>query len=269
MPRISTIVITYNEEDNIERCLRSVAPFSDETVVVDSFSTDRTVEIARRCGARVISSEWPGYGKQKRIALKHATHEWVFSIDADEEVSPELCAEIKTIDFTHDGYEMPRSVWYLNRWIKHGVWYPGYVLRLFRKDKGQFTDDAVHEFVRVSGSVARLQSDLLHHTYHDIHHHLDKMNEFTTLAARQMLERRQRAGIPQIVFFPFLEFFKCYVTKRGFLDGFPGLAVSVLHGFYVFLKYSKLYEMCSRSPRPDRPGSERESPPSEPEEAGR
>ena len=128
MNKISTIVITYNEEANIERCLESVAPFSDEVIIVDSRSTDGTVEIAQDCGATVIERDWPGYGIQRQFALEQAANEWVFSIDADEVVSQELSDEIQNLAFKHDGYEMPRPVWYLNRWIKHGVWYPGYIL---------------------------------------------------------------------------------------------------------------------------------------------
>ena len=247
MPRISTTVISYNEESNIERCLQSVAPFSDEMIVVDSGSTDRTVEIARECGARVIANEWPGYGKQKQFALEQTTCEWVFSIDADEAVSPELCREIQELDFAHAGYEMPRPVWYLNRWIKHGVWYPGYILRLFRRDAGRFSQDRVHESVDITGSVGRLKNDLLHYSFRDIDHHLEKMNEFTTLAATQMFEEGRRAGVHHIVFTPFLEFLKVYFSKRGFLDGVPGFVIAFFHSVYVFEKYSKLYELGLRS----------------------
>lgn len=261
MQQISTIVITYNEEDNIERCLRSVAPFSSEIIVVDSNSTDRTVDIARRCGARVFSNDWPGYGKQKQLALENATHPWVFSIDADEEVSPELCAEIQALDYAHDGYEVPRRVWYFNRWIKHGVWYPGFVLRLFRRDKGSFTDDIIHESIRVSGTIGRLRSDLLHYTYRDIRHHVDKVNEFTTLAAKQMFDQQRRASILHIAVLPSLEFFKVYVLKRGFLDGLAGLMIAVFHSFYVFLKYTKLRAMHLQAVRADKRRDEHGEPP--------
>jgi hypothetical protein len=175
--------------------------------------------------------------------LENATHPWIFSIDADEEVSPELSSEIQSLDFSQDGYEMPRTVWYLNRWIKHGVWYPGYILRLFRRDRGSFTGDAVHEYVRVSGNVGRLRGDLLHYTYRNIHHHLEKMNEFTTIAAREMFDENRRAGVGQIAVYPFLEFLKVYFSKRGFLDGLAGFVIAVFHSFYVFLKYAKLLEL--------------------------
>lgn len=243
MPDISTIVITLNEEHNIERCLKSVAPFSAEIVVVDSGSTDGTVDICRAHGATVVSHEWLGYGRQKRLAMEHSSCPWVFSMDADEEVSPELCDEILALDFNRDGYEMPRKAWYLNRWVEHSGWYPGYILRLFDREMGRFTDEIVHEFVEVTGSVGRLKHDLYHYSYRNVSHHIEKVNAFTTLTARKMYENGRRAGLYNIAFFPFFEFLKVFVLKRGFLDGLAGLTISTLHSYYVFLKYAKLYEM--------------------------
>ena len=205
-----------------------------------------------------MTNDWPGYGKQRQFLLKHATHEWVFSIDADEEVSSALRAEIEALDYRNDGYKVPRSVWYLNRWIKHGVWYPGYVLRLFRKENARVTDDMIHESIKVSGSIGRLQSDLLHYSYRDIEHHLDKMNEFTSISAGEMFEPRRPVGVARVVFYPFFEFFKTYIAKRGFLDGFAGFEISVFHAFYVFLKYAKLREMFSQ-PHESRPRDSSES----------
>jgi glycosyltransferase involved in cell wall biosynthesis len=243
MESISTVVICQNEERNIERCLKSVAPFSDEIVVVDSGSTDRTVDIARSYATRVMSREWLGYGRQKQFAMENSSRPWVFSIDADEEVSPGLCEEILSLDFGADGYEMPRKAWYLNRWVEHSGWYPGYILRLFRREAGTFTDEIVHEYVSVSGNVTRLKNDLYHYSYRDVAHHIQKMNDFTTLSAGQMHEEKRRAGVHNIALFPFFEFFKVYVLKRGFLDGLAGLTISALHAYYVFLKYAKLYEL--------------------------
>ena len=245
MPEISTIVITLNEERNIERCLKSVLPFSHEIVVVDSGSTDRTVEICRDYTDHVVTHQWLGYGRQKQLAMERSSCPWVFSIDADEEVSPGLCKEIQALDFSRDGYYMPRKAWYLNRWVNHSGWYPGYILRLFDRVKGQFTDEIVHEFVSVSGKVGRLKNDLYHYSYRDVSHHIDKMNDFTTLAARQMDEQGRRPGVHNIALYPFLEFLKVYVIKRGFLDGLAGLTISSLHAYYVFLKYAKLYEIKS------------------------
>jgi glycosyltransferase involved in cell wall biosynthesis len=269
MPSISTVIITYNEEENIARCLKSVAPFSDEILVVDSHSTDRTIEIARELGARIIQRDWPGYDRQRQFAIDNAQHGWVFSIDADEEVSAELCNEIRTLDFTHDGYEMPRPVWYLNRWIKHGVWYPGYILRLFRKDRARVSDNPVHESILVPGRTTRLRGDLLHYSYRDLEHHLDKMNDFTSISAQEMAVRRKRAAILRIVVYPFLEFFKTYVVKRGFLDGFAGFQVSLLHAYYVFLKWAKLREIAMQPTDVARPNPAPDELPDRPEEAKR
>jgi len=248
-PEISTVVISYNEQDNIERCLKSVAPFSSEVIVVDSNSTDRTVELAQPLATRVITQDWLGYGLQKQFALKQAAGDWVFSIDADEEVSPELCEEILALDFSVDGYYMPRKVWYLGRWIMHSGWHPGYILRLFRRGGGHFTDDRVHEYVAVDGKTRKLRCDLLHYSYRNVAHHIEKINGLTTLSAIKMYERGRRSRPHQISITPFLQFFKVYMIRRGFLDGRAGIMIALLHSYYVFLKYAKLWEIQSNDGR--------------------
>lgn len=261
MQKISTLVITYNEERNIERCLESVLPISEEIIVVDSHSTDATVEIARRYTSRVYSRDWPGYGKQKQWALDQASHPWVLSIDADEELSPELRDEIRQLSFDRDGYWVPRKVWYLNRWIEHGGWYPNYVLRLFEREKAKFTENILHESAEVLGETARLRNPLHHYSYRDVSHHLEKMNTFTSLAAKQMYARGRRAGLFSILCFPPLEFFKAYFLKRGFLDGRAGLVIASLHATYVFQKHAKLFELTlpASVARKDRPAPEEPS----------
>ncbi len=244
---MSAVVITRDEEQNIERCLRSVIPCVAEILVVDSGSTDATVAIAHRLGARVLHNPWPGYGHQKRFAVHNAAHDWVFSIDADEEVSDALRAEIAGLDFSCDAYQVPRAVRYLGRWIRRGVWYPGYVTRIFRRDRAAFTGDAIHESVQVRGRTCRLRGDLLHYSYRDVDHHLDKMNEFTTLSAETMFAEKRRAGVIQLVAQPPIEFLRSYVLRRGILDGYPGLVISLLHAYYVFLKYAKLRELWLRA----------------------
>jgi len=242
-PGISTIVICHNEEQNIVRCLESCRPFSDEIIVVDSHSTDRTVELARPLATQVVAHDWLGYGRQKQLALTRATRDWVFSIDADEVVSPELQREIAALDFAHDGYWMPRRPYYLGRWIRHSGWYPGYILRLFRRDRGRFTDETLHEHVVVEGRTRKLRGDLLHYSYRSVSHHLAKMNDFTTLAAQKMRDQGRRARLRQMTVTPVLEFGKIYFLRRGFLDGFAGLVIALLHAYYVFLKYAKLWEL--------------------------
>ncbi|MCH7548891.1 MAG: glycosyltransferase family 2 protein [Candidatus Krumholzibacteriota bacterium] len=244
---ISTILITRDEEKDIERCLKSVRPFSDEIIVVDSGSTDRTVEIARAHDARVIEHEWLGYGPQKQLALEEAAQPWVFSIDADEVVTPALCQEIQTVARDCDGYEVARRVWYMGRWIRHSGWYPRYVIRLFRRDRGSFTGDAVHESVRIRGRTRRLREDLLHYSYRDVDDHMERINDFTTLAATQMFGRGRRSGLIRMVVTPWLQFHKVYILRRGFLDGFAGLVIALLHSMYVFLKHAKLRELCQDS----------------------
>ena len=248
MTQISTIIITFNEEDNIRRCLESVAPFSSEIIVVDSGSSDRTVEIANEFTANVVHQKWLGYGRQKQFALSLTSHQHVLSIDADEEVSADLQKEIAALEWQQDGYYIPRRVHYLGRWLKR-CWYPGYVLRLFRKGTAQFTDEILHESVVAPAATGRMQEVLLHYSYRDVSHHLEKMNGFTTLAARQMYASGRKPYPHQILIQPGLEFFKMYVLQRGFLDGFPGLVVSGLTATYVLQKYVKLYELWISSGR--------------------
>jgi glycosyltransferase involved in cell wall biosynthesis len=242
MNQISVIVITHNEAVNLERCLDSVKPFASEIVVVDSASSDGTRAIAARYTDRVLIEPWRGYGPQKQFALEQARCSWVFSIDADEQVSPELAGEITALDGSGDGYLVPRVVWYLNRWIRHGIWYPDPVLRLFRRDRARFTPDPVHERVVLQGSVGRLEGALHHYSYRDIAHHVAKMNEMASLAARQMAERGQRAGWVRLGLKPGWEFLRAYVLERGFLDGMAGFIVAALHAQYTFLKYARLHE---------------------------
>ena len=188
MNQVSVIVITHNEEANLARCLDSVKPFAAEIVIVDSGSSDGTRAIAARYTDRVLVEPWRGYGPQKQFALEQARCPWVFSIDADEQVSPELALEITALDGSRDGYHVPRVVWYLNRWIRHGVWVPDLVLRLFRRDRARFTLDAVHERVVLPGGVGRLRGALRHYSYRDIAHHVAKLTEMASLAARQMAD---------------------------------------------------------------------------------
>jgi glycosyltransferase involved in cell wall biosynthesis len=246
MTGITTVVITHNEESNLERCLASVRAISSEIVVVDSGSTDRTREIAARHTDRVVVQEWLGYGPQKQFALEQARSPWVLSIDADEEVSPGLQEEILRLDFAREGYYVPRRVWYMGRWIRHGAWQPDLLLRLFRRDRARFTPDRVHESVQLEGTAGRLHGALHHYPYRDVAHHLQKMNEMTSLAAEAMFDRGRRAGWTRLVFQPAWEFARSYVLKGGFLDGPPGLVVAALHAQYSLLKYAKLRERAER-----------------------
>ncbi len=243
MKPVTAIVITHNESANIARCLGSLA-FADEVIVVDSMSTDGTDELARRFPVRFERHAWQGYARQKEYALSLATHDWVLWVDADEEVPAGLAGEIAQLPAdAADGYLVPRRTWYLGRWILHAGWYPGYVLRLFRRSRGGFDGRRVHEHFVVQGPVARLKSALLHYPYRDLSHHLQKMDNLTSLAAADMRERGRRVSLPGALARACVRFLGMYGARGGFRDGCAGLAVSALGGMYVFLKYAKLWEL--------------------------
>lgn len=242
-PAIAVVVITHNEAMNLARCLDSVRAWVSEIVIVDSGSTDRTREIAARYTDRVIVQEWLGYGPQKQFAVDRARAPWVLLLDADEEVSPELAREIQDLDFAASGYHIPRQVRYLGRWIRHGVWAPRLVMRLFRRDRARVTPEPVHESVIITGPTGRLSGLLCHYSYRDLAHHLAKLNDMTTLAAQAMHARGRSTGPIRLLLQPPWEFFRSYVFRLGLLDGVPGLVVAILHAVYCALKYAKLWEL--------------------------
>lgn len=255
-PDLSVIIITKNEAHNIEGCLASVA-FADERVVVDAGSTDGTAEIAQRLGARVtVTPDWPGFGVQKGRALALASGRWVLSLDADERVGPVLARAIQAVvaadtsgqgsdaasaaeGATLPGYELERLSSFCGQWMRHGDWYPDRVLRLFRRSRGRFTEDLVHERVVVDGPIGRLDGDLLHHTMPSLHDALDKMNRYTTGRAIDRVRAGRRGGLGAALVHGLWAFLRSYVLKRGFLDGRLGfvLAVYIAEGtYYRYLK---------------------------------
>ncbi|RLB07044.1 MAG: glycosyltransferase family 2 protein [Deltaproteobacteria bacterium] len=241
---ISGVVVCFNEEENIERCLKSLT-WTDEIVVVDSYSTDNTVSICKKYTDRVYQREWPGINKQKEYAVSLAKNEWVFILDADEVVSEELKEEIikrlSSDKGKYDGYMVKRHTYYLGRWINHGGWYPDYKLRLFKKQKGYFVGKDPHDKIAVSGDVAKLNGEIYHFTYKDIAHHIRTINSFSDVVANNEKEK-ERFIIPKMLFKPAIKFLETYVYKLGFLDGIPGFIISVLSSYYVFIKYAKLWE---------------------------
>jgi len=240
--RLSVSIVAMNEEDRIGDCLASV-DFADEWIVVDSHSTDRTREIAHSSGARVFECDWPGWVEQKNWGIDQATHDWVLCLDADERVSPELRASIlKALegDDAAVGFEFARLSRYMDRWIRHGGWYPDRKLRLFRRDSGRFEGVNPHDRVRVRGPVRQLDGDLLHLPYRSLSDHLRTIDRYTTVAAGEKRARGERASLVDLTLRPLGKFLRMYVLKRGFLDGIPGFVVAVTGSFYVFLKYAKL-----------------------------
>lgn len=243
MQNISTVVLTKNEEKNIARCLKSVMAVSDDVVVMDCFSQDNTVEIAREYTDNVFQNPWPGFAEQRKIAIAKTKHDWVLWIDADEELSDDLMLEIKSLTFDCDGYYIPRMVYYLGRWIRHGGWYPDYTMRLFNKRKGQMSDVRVHESFSVTGKTSHLKAPLFHYPYRDIAHHIEKMNSYTSLAAVQMKEKGRKATIFSALTHGLSRFFKMYLLKMGFCDGRQGFVIAVLGSIYVFMKYIKCWSL--------------------------
>ncbi|MFN3324158.1 MAG: glycosyltransferase family 2 protein [Bryobacteraceae bacterium] len=239
--RISATIITFNEERNIARAIESLR-CCDEIVVVDSGSTDRTVEIAQKLGARVVESEWKGYAAQKNFASAAAANDWVLSIDADEALSEALEGEIWQIKKSGpscDGYTMPRMAQYLGRWILHSGWYPDRKVRLFDRRKARWEGRYVHESVQVDGRVGHLESNLLHYTCGSLSEHLKTMDRYTTLSAEHLVWQGRRIGWAHLLLDPPWTFFRTYVLKRGFLDGPEGLAIAYMAALYNFLKYAK------------------------------
>lgn len=245
MPNLSAVVITRDEESNIKRCLQSLQ-IADEIIVIDSGSADRTVEIAESMGARVYFKEWEGYGPAKKEAVNKASGKWIISLDADEELTPELAKEISDTvqnETGYNGYYIKRKTSFLGRWILHCGWYPDYILRLFQKSYGQFTDAVVHEKVIINGQSGRLNNEILHYSYTNLEQYFEKMNRYTALGAKQAYSQNKRAGWFDIVVKPVVSFIKHYFVKRGFLDGLEGFIISALSSLGVMIKYLKLRQL--------------------------
>ncbi len=246
-PTLSAIVITRNEAHNLHDCLQSMHGLVDEIIVVDSQSSDNTVAIAQQHGAKVSQpADWPGFGPQKNRALDLATCDWVFSIDADERVTPELAAEIKNLLQSGDAnaaYKMPRLSSYCGKFIHHAGWQPDYVLRLFKRGTARFSDDLVHERVVTEQPVHALKQHLLHYSYLNFSQVLSKVDAYSTASAKQAYARGKRSSVAGALGHGAWAFFRTYIIRRGFLDGAHGLALSISNAETSYYKYLKLWHM--------------------------
>ncbi len=269
--KVSAFVICYNEEEEIEQCLETLR-FCDEVVVIDSYSTDRTVEICESFGAKVIQRDWPGYREQKAFGLASTTYDWVVNIDADERVSKELQASILKIlerkwqieqgELTEsarepDGYEVSRIVYYLGRWWRRGGWYPEYRVRFFFKPKVTWGGVDPHEKPIVDGPIDRIDGELHHFTYRSLDEQLRRLHAHASVAAREEARRGRTAKLSDILFRPLLRMVKFYFVKRGYREGMAGVVVVVMEGFYTFLKYAKLWEHNNAEVRHDDDSTQR------------
>ena len=244
--RLSIALITFNEATRLPACLASVA-FADEVVIVDNGSTDGTVELARSLGARVLQTpDWPGFGVQKNRAVDMARGDWVFSIDADEQVTPALQAQILRAIAAPPGearaaYTVNRRSSYCGQYMRHSGWYPDRVLRLFRRGEARFSDDRVHESLQTGGAIGRLEADLLHQSFADFETVLDKVNRYSTASAQSLLQRGKRGSVGKAVRHAIWAFVRTYVLKRGFLDGQLGLALAISNAEGTYYRYLKLW----------------------------
>lgn len=248
--KITATIITFNEAEHIRAACESVA-WANEILVVDSESTDATREIARECGARVISRSWPGFAAQKQFAVDEAKHDWIFSLDADERVSEELRHSIEDLLYTReselaDGYRIARRSFYMNRWIRGGGWYPDYQLRLYHKARGRWQGAYIHESVKMdeTARTGTLTGDILHYSVRDAAHHHQMIGErYAPLAARQMFEKGRRTTPLRIMTAGTAAFIRSYLLKGGFRDGLAGYCIARFAAHHAYLKHLMLWEI--------------------------
>ncbi len=251
---LTLMIITLNEERNIERCIAS-APFCSEVLVIDSQSQDQTCEIAQRLGARVLQRTWSGYGPQKYWGSLQARNDWVLSLDADETLSPELAFEMQNkfaslqTDFA---YEMPRKSFHLGRWIEHGGWYPDYQLRLYNRKFNNWSQAQIHEKIQ-SQKIEKLQSPLLHFVFQDLSDQVRTNDRYSTLLSKKDVDGGKKFSIFPLLLKPMSKFLECYIWKLGILDGIAGLIIAVSAAYSIFLRWSKIWEaqMLERQKSPE------------------
>ncbi|MBF0225001.1 MAG: glycosyltransferase family 2 protein [Desulfobacterales bacterium] len=254
MKKLSVSIITLNEEKNIERCLKSVS-WADEIIVVDSGSKDKTFEICEKYGCKIIKTDWLGFGRTKKLAVDSASHEWILSIDSDEELSEELKNKIKELleNSQYNGYYIKRNSFYLGKLIKY-CWGNDFQLRFFNRKFGNFNDNIIHESVEFQGNLGKIKAPIIHYTYPTIESSIAKTGQYSDLSAEQMFNKGKKITLLGAVLRGFIKFFKMYIINMGFLDGKEGFVLSVISSFGVIVKYLKLWELESRSSKHLIPG---------------
>lgn len=239
---ISASIITYNNERTIENCLKSLG-WADEIIVVDSFSTDLTYEICKKYAHKIEQRKWPGFRDQYDYATSLAAHDWIIFVDADEVISPELADEVvkAASEGKYDGFLIYRQTYYLGRWIRHGGWNPDREIRLYKKGKGRW-EGGLHATVRIEGKIGKLDEIIEHYNYRDISDQINTIDRYSRNAAEDMLQQGRKYSLIQLIFRPIFRFFRDFIIKKGYKDGLPGFIIAVATGFYVFIKYAKLWE---------------------------
>lgn len=245
MRGISVAIITFNEERNVEACIRSCEEIADEIVVLDSFSTDRTEEIVRRFpNVRFLQHAFDGHVAQKNRAIALCRNEWVLSLDADERLSDELREEIRALEpGDRDGFRLPRLTYAMGKAIRHSGWHPQRKPRLFKRARARSVGDDPHDYFAVDGKRGDLRGNILHHSFIDLAHQANSHNVFSSIQAFNYAHRGRRFSAGAVVFRPVIKFVEVYVWKRGFLDGIHGFVIAVNSAYATFLKFAKLYEL--------------------------
>jgi glycosyltransferase involved in cell wall biosynthesis len=255
-PKVSVYMITFNNERTVGKALASVQ-WADEIVVVDSFSTDHTLEICRRFTPKVFQRKWTGHRDQYQYASDLTTNEWIMFVDADEEVPPDLAEEIRKQlgggSDGADGFFVYRQTYYLGRWIRYGGWYPDGEIRLYRRERGRW-EGGLHAKIAVDGKIVALKNRYLHYNYQDISDQIQTIDKYSKIATQDMVERGEKFSLFRMLFHPLFRFIKEYLLKSGFRDGLPGLVIVVSTMYYVFIKYAKLWEF-NRVQKEKRDGS--------------
>lgn len=253
---LSVLIPTLNEEENIAACVESIGDLASQILVFDSFSTDRTVELALSLGAEVQQRTFDDYARQKNEALKFLKHPWILILDADERLTPELREEIRSIlknGSQFDGYRIRRDAWFCNRRVR--CWSHDWSLRFFRNGKGSYEiNKPVHERFLITGAVSRLGNPLEHYTFRSFSQYLPKVDSFTTLAAGEAIAKGEKASFTKLLLYPPARFLKTYLLRGGILDGIPGLLIAWLSAYSAYLKYAKVWELQKRRKDPDESG---------------
>jgi len=243
---ITVTIITLNEENNIKNAIGSAQGWANEVLVVDAGSQDRTVELSEELGARVLRNPWRGYGHQKNFAQSAASNEWVLNIDADERITPDLKKEIDEIllssNSPFNGFEIPRKTFYLGMWVRHGGWYPNYLVRLAKKKNSNWTEAEVHESLKVTGPIGKLRSPLEHYTFNSISEQVETNLRYSRKGFDELKKRGQKPSIFKLMTKPLGKFLETYFIKKGFRDGLLGFIISVNAAHSMFLKYAYFFE---------------------------
>ena len=243
MPKISACIISFNEEKKIEDCLQSLQSVADEIIVVDSISTDKTLEIVSRYTDKIYEQKFLGHVEQKNLAVSKASHDWILSLDCDERLSSELQDSIKNVKdilSSYDAFNMPRKTFYVYRWLNH-CWYPDKKIRLFNKHKAQWGGTNPHDKVIVSGdNIRELKGDILHYSFNSISEHIQTLDKFTEIGAQEIIKKGKKVSLLSPLLRAKWTFFRMYILRGGFLDGLAGFVASMLSFMHVFVKYSKV-----------------------------